>query len=171
MPRSGPNLGKLLVCSPYADLLFVQRDVPPPNQQGATRSHRWPRISRDIFGAPGRGLACAKLKVCAARHLHHHLHLQRLDRQWHLRRRSPALRPIPPHEKLRHPRPLVPQRMRGQVRTRYWGCGWSRWRHRHYPRGYIGGWRCWRRTTSAMSWRSRSTRCRRGGHRLRPSSH
>ena len=39
MPHGGPNLGKI-VCVisamlPHARLLFVQHDVPLPNQQGA----------------------------------------------------------------------------------------------------------------------------------------
>ena len=72
---------------PCAGLLFVQRDVPLLSQQGFSWSHRWPWISRDIFGASGRGIACANLKACAARHLHHRLHLRRRHRLWHPRRR------------------------------------------------------------------------------------
>src|SRR5215216_4582981 len=56
-PRGGPDLGKiacvLSVMLSYAGRLFVQRDVPLPNQQGPSWSHRWTRISRDIFGVPG----------------------------------------------------------------------------------------------------------------------
>ena len=41
MPDSGLNLGKMarVICAmlPRALLLFVQRDIPPPNQQGALR--------------------------------------------------------------------------------------------------------------------------------------
>ena len=53
----------VLLC---AGLLFVQRDIPLLNQQGTPWSHRWPWIPSDIFGAPGRGLAYANLKVCVA---------------------------------------------------------------------------------------------------------
>ena len=55
MPRGGPNLGKtdrvISAVLPHAPLLFVQHDIPLLNQQGATRSHRWPRKSRDnLYG-------------------------------------------------------------------------------------------------------------------------
>ena len=45
MPHGGLKLGKIAclisVVLPHAHLLFVQRDVPLPNQQGASWSHRW----------------------------------------------------------------------------------------------------------------------------------
>ena len=45
MPRNNPNLGKtarvISAVLPHACLLFVQCDVPLPNQQGALRSNTW----------------------------------------------------------------------------------------------------------------------------------
>ena len=45
MPRGGLNVGKIAhvisVVLPHSRTLFVQRDIPLPNQQGAFWSHRW----------------------------------------------------------------------------------------------------------------------------------
>ena len=96
---------------------------PLPNQQGSARSLRWSRISRDIFGAPGRGHACANLKACTMRHLHRHL--QRRHRPWRPRRRSPALQPSHPPRRLRRPQPLTLRGMRRRARTEALLGAWS----------------------------------------------
>ena len=53
MPRGGPNLGKnacvISAVLLHVGLLFVQRDVPLPNQQGASWSHRWPWFPATYF--------------------------------------------------------------------------------------------------------------------------
>ena len=54
MPRGGPNLGKIAsvipAVLPHDRLLFVQRDLPMPNQQGAfwSSSAMAPEIPFDV---------------------------------------------------------------------------------------------------------------------------